>query len=80
MEKEIRYFFMELLVFFRRIIKGFLKIVTVAFFIGGFVVLATGEKPGSCFIISIIAFILSYLYDRLIFKICPDDYDLFLED
>lgn len=80
MKKEIRYFVMEILLFFRGIIKNALKIISVVLFLLGCVFIAIDESGGFCFVISIISFVLRYLYDRLIFAVCPDGYNLYLED
>ena len=80
MKKQGRYILFHLLLSLRGFVKVICKFFIFMFVVGGFVLSVQGEwKLGLILIIlGIMNYLLMIYYDKLLFKIKPDDMDLWL--
>ena len=80
MKKQGRYILFHLLLSLCGFVKVICKFFIFMFVVGGFVLSVQGEwQPGLILIIlGIMNYLLMIYYDKLLFKIKPDDMDLWL--
>ena len=80
MKENGQYILFRLLVSLRWIVKIICKIITLVFVVGGagLCVYNTWEEGVLAILIGIASYLFRIYYDRLIFKVKPDDMDIWL--